>query len=90
MIVSGIEQLSRMENSEVAYKTMLGDAQQAKALAEDMMTFANTTPFTFEDLDTGARNLIALGVNANKVIPTLQSVGDAVATMGEAVNKSLR
>jgi tape measure domain-containing protein len=82
IIETGIKFDALKEQATVAFTTMLGSGQKAKAFLDDLAAFANKTPFEFPDLIRAAQKFTAMGVSAGKVIPTLTAVGDAVAAMG--------
>lgn len=64
---------------EVAFKTMLGSAEQADALMQQLTRTAATTPFGLEDVAQGAKQLLAYGFEAEKVNETLIRLGDIAA-----------
>lgn len=64
---------------EVAFKTMLGSAEQADALMRQLTRTAATTPFGLEDVAQGAKQLLAYGFEAEKVNETLIRLGDIAA-----------
>lgn len=64
---------------EVAFKTMLGSAQQADDLMAQMVETAATTPFSLQDVAGGAKQLLAYGLEAEKVNETLIRLGDIAA-----------
>lgn len=73
---------SQLEQTQIAFKTMLGSAEQAGAFLEQLRDFAASTPFEFTDLTQSAKKMLALGFSAEQVIPTLRNVGNAVAGLG--------
>lgn len=70
------------EQAEIAFETMLGSADKAKALLADLTTFAKNTPFELLGINKAAQRLLAMGVAAEDVIPFLTAVGDAAAATG--------
>ena len=64
---------------EVAFNTMLGNGEKAKALMDQLTTTAATTPFGLEDVANGAKQLVAYGFEAEKVNETLIRLGDIAA-----------
>ncbi|WP_144558539.1 peptidoglycan DD-metalloendopeptidase family protein [Shouchella miscanthi] len=80
---TGMARLSAIENAGVSLEVMLGDAEKADAFLDDVLTFARTTPFAFPDLAESARNLVAFGMETDKVVPTMQAIGDAAAGAGK-------
>ena len=82
MVQRGINFHALIQSSEIAFTTMLGSAEKAKNMIDDLYSFALTTPFQFPDLLVAGRNLIAFGMDARNVIPVLKSIGDAAAATG--------
>ncbi len=78
----GVKFNAQMEQAQIAFTTMLKSAEKAKSFLKDMQEFAAKTPFEFTDVQNAARRFIALGFSAEQVIPTLRTVGDAVAALG--------
>lgn len=71
-----------MEQTQVGFETMLGSAEKAKIFLEDLQDFAEKTPFSFTQLQEASQRMLALGFSAEKILPTLTSVGDAAAALG--------
>lgn len=78
----GIKSAAAMETSAVSFTLMLGSAQKAKAFLKQLQQFAVVTPFELADLQVYASRLLAVGVNANNIIPILRRIGDATAAVG--------
>lgn len=70
------------ESAETAFTTMLGGAEEAKAFLADLNNFAKTTPFEITGLTETSQKLLAFGFEADEILPTLTSIGDAVAGLG--------
>lgn len=79
---AGIKMNASLEQSKVAFTTMLGSAEKADAFLKEMRDFANKTPFEFNDLQDSAKKMLAFGFAAQDVKPMLTAVGDAVAGLG--------
>jgi len=60
-----------LEQTQVAFGTMLGSADKAKKLLTDLSDFAQKTPFELTGLRSTAKQLLAFGVSAEEMIPTL-------------------
>ena len=73
---------ARMEQTAVAFTTLLGSAQRANQILGELQQFAARTPFEFPELAQSVRLMSAFGFEAERLIPTLQSVGDAVSALG--------
>lgn len=64
---------------EIAMETMLGSATKAQALMSQMVQTAATTPFGLQEVAGGAKQLLAYGLEAEKVNDTLIRLGDIAA-----------
>lgn len=82
--VSGaaIKMASDMEQSRIAFTTLLGSAEKADAFLRDLFDFARTTPFEFNNLQETSKRLLALGFESQQIIPVLNAVGNAAAALG--------
>lgn len=81
-VKAGLETAASMENAKIAFTTMLGSAQKAGAFIKELSSFAAKTPFDFPGLQTAASSLISAGIDANKVIPIMTTLGDVTSGMG--------
>jgi tape measure domain-containing protein len=76
-------QLSEQLNmARLSFTTMLGSAEKAGDFLKQLQAFAASTPFEFPDLVQAAKRMTAMGFEASQVIPTLRTIGDAVAALG--------
>lgn len=71
-----------MEQSQIAFTTMLGSAEKAGAFLQELRDFAKSTPFEFTELQDAARRMLAFGFSAEKVLPMMTDIGDAVSGLG--------
>lgn len=88
----GVQVAMQTETAEIGFKTMLGSAEKAEAFLKELQVFAAETPFEFPDLRTAASRLMAVGVEADHVIPLMTRLGDATAAMGtgsEGINRAV-
>ena len=67
------------EQTKIAFTTMLGDAAKANTLLRDLADFAARTPFTLTGIEQSAKQLLAMGIESDKLIPTLKALGDVSA-----------
>ena len=70
------------QQSEIAFETMLGSASKAKAMISDLANLAATTPFDMRGVVSGAKQLLAYGIEADKVTETMRRLGDVSAGLG--------
>lgn len=73
---------SQQENARIAFTNFFGDAKKADKLMRDLLNFARTTPFEITGLTKNAQSLLAMGISAKDLLPTLTAVGDSVAAVG--------
>jgi len=74
---------SDMEQTNISFEVMLGDAERAKKLVSELQAFANVTPFTSKETAEAAKMLLNFGVAQDKVIPNLKILGDAAGGNSE-------
>ena len=82
MGLGAVKAAGKMEQLEIAFTTMLGNAEQAKTMLNDLQDFAQVTPFDLESVTNGSRRLLAMGFSAEQIIPVMTAVGDAAAGLG--------
>lgn len=80
--VTGFKFDAMREQAQIAFTTMLGSAQKANKFLDQLQAFAAKTPFEFPELVQTSQRLLAMGFSAQKVIPMMTAIGDAVAAMG--------
>ena len=71
-----------LEQSKVAFTTMLGSAAKADTFLRDLTAFAAATPFELRGLQESSKRLLAFGFDARDIIPIMTAVGNAVAGLG--------
>jgi tape measure domain-containing protein len=70
------------EKITISFTTMLGSATKAKVLLGELSQFAGTTPFELPQVQQAARQLLAFGITAKDIQPTLRNLGDIAAGVG--------
>lgn len=73
---------SEIESARISFEVLTGSIEGANRHLEDLQKFAVTTPFNFTQVISLSRFLQAAGIEAEKVIPLLRSVGNALAVTG--------
>lgn len=71
-----------IESLEISFETLLGSKDKANELFGAIREFAVNTPMTMNSLASGAQTLLGFGIEAEKVMPILQQIGDI--SMGDA------
>ncbi len=78
---------SNFEQLQISFETMLGSAEKARNLLEEITKFAIETPFELKDVAKGAKALLAFGIAQEKIIPTLKSLGDVAAGLSVPIER---
>jgi tape measure domain-containing protein len=65
-----------MERQEIAFEVMLGSAEKANALLNELSDKAEKSPFGIIGITDTAKQLIAFGIEAEKVSETIDNLGD--------------
>ena len=76
----------QFQQLEVSFTTMLNSAERADALLNQLAKTAATTPFGLEEVGQGAKQLLAYGVEAEKINETLIRLGDIAAGLSIPLN----
>jgi tape measure domain-containing protein len=79
---TGVAYNTLQQQSRAALTTILGGTQAANAQMDQLDAFAKNSPFAKSVFITAQQQLLGFGLQAQKVIPTLQAVQDAVAAVG--------
>lgn len=64
---------------EVAFRVMLGSEEKAVALMNQLVSTAAKTPFDLQGVANGAKQLLAFGMESEKINETLVRLGDIAA-----------
>ena len=76
----------QFQQLEVAFTTMLGSAEKANSLMQQLTKTAAVTPFDLQGVTQGAKQLLAYGIEAEKVNDTLVHLGDIAAGLSIPLN----
>jgi tape measure domain-containing protein len=90
LISDSIKVGGAFQQTEVAFTTMLGSAAKAKEMLAGITKFAAETPFELPGVTAAARTLLAFGIDADKVMGTLKSVGDIAAGVSAPIEDIAR
>ena len=74
-----IDATGKMQQLQVALSTILQDKSKADQLIGEIVQFAAKTPFNLDDVATGAKQLLAYGSSADKVVGELSMLGDVAS-----------
>ena len=79
---TGVAYNSLQQNSRAALSVLLGGTEQANAQMDKLDAFARNSPFSKSVFIQAQQQLIGFGMEAGKVIPTLDAIQQGVAAMG--------
>lgn len=80
--IAAVKVAGDFEQTQIAFGTLLGSATKAGNYLKELADFAKKTPFEFSDLVDASKRMLALGFSSTQIIPTLRTIGDAVAGLG--------
>lgn len=78
---------AEMEQTLTSFTVMLGDAEKAKALVEEMTDFAAKTPLELPDVTKAAQMLMNYGVAEEEVIEKMTRLGDLAGGSAEKLDR---
>lgn len=81
----GVEYNAQMQSYQTSFATMLGDAEKAQALTENLKTLAAKTPLAMTDLADASKILLAFGSSAEVLPDQLKRLGDVSLGNAEAL-----
>lgn len=67
---------SDFEQANVQFGVMLGSAEKASKLVNELQNMANVTPFETQDLLDASKTLLNFGTSLEEILPDLQMLGD--------------
>jgi len=76
-----------LQQATVAFTTMLWSWEKAKDLLMDLTDFAKKTPFEITGIRSTARQLLAVWVTVEEMIPTLKSLWDVSAWLSVPIER---
>lgn len=82
-LTKGLVDSAAVEQTNIAFETMLGSAEKAQKLVAQMTAFAAKTPFELPGITGTAKTLLAFGMTQEQIMPTLKTLGDVAAGTGK-------
>ena len=86
-LTAGINYNATMESYTTAFSTMLGSAEEADALMDDLRDKAATTPFELSDLTEATQLLMNYGLTAQQATDRMMMLGDISQGNAEKMNR---
>lgn len=74
-----IQAAGDMEQNKIAFEVMLGSAEKARRMLEDLTSFAARTPFNLQGVVEAGKQLLAYGFAQEEVITTTEMLGNVAA-----------
>lgn len=93
--VAAIEQITsklitvrgEFQQLDIGLRTMLGSKEKADKLMAQVVDLAAKTPFTLQEVGTGAKQLLSYQFGADEIINTLQRLGDVASGLGVPIGR---
>jgi SLT domain-containing protein len=82
LVERGLAYNSTLEQTNIAFTTLLSSQEKSKSLMADLRKFADWTPFKSSQLFQVAPELLGVGIAANKIVPTITILGNALSAVG--------
>lgn len=67
------------EKAKISFTTMLWSAEKAEAKLQELSDFAKKTPFELGSVRENAKQLLAMGISADNLVPTMKALWDVSA-----------
>jgi tape measure domain-containing protein len=77
-----MEQAGNFEQTKMAFSTMLKSSKEANKFLNKARTFANKTPFEFNDVTNSSKLLLSFGFQEKDILKMLTTIGDTSSGLG--------
>ena len=81
-IVSPMDTAGDFDQTQIAFSTVLKEAERAKDFLAEASDFVNNTPFEFPDLIDSSKLLLAFGFDPDSIFSVLTTIGDTSSGLG--------
>ena len=75
------------EQTRIAFETMLGSAEAMEKKLRELEDFAVRTPFTLKGIKASSKQLLAMNIEADSLLPTLKFLGDVSAGLSVPLSR---
>lgn len=82
LVMNPISKADAYSSAKIGFQTLLGE-KQGQQMMNDLDMFAKATPFGTSEVIAQSQKMLAMGWNANDIIPDMQTIGDAAAATGK-------
>lgn len=83
---AAISGAAKLQQQTVAFETLLGSAERATSLIDELRKLAAFTPFSQEGLIENAKLLLNFGIEGDKVVDIMSMIGDVAAGDEQKLN----
>lgn len=73
---SMVKAAADFEITKASFTSLLGSTEKANTILKQLSDLASSTPFELKDLEKSSQTLLAFGVVASSVVPTISMLGD--------------
>ena len=90
MVTEGMNFNATMQENQMAFENLLDDVKEANSLITRLYNVGRNAPLSFEELTLASKRMLAFKWEAESVVPTLTTLGDASFGLGlgaEGVNR---
>jgi tape measure domain-containing protein len=78
-LFKGVKAAAQIQQMGIAFEVMTGSAQKGQKVLDDLKAYGAATPYEFPALAKGGQTLLAFGIQAEKILPTIKMLGDVAA-----------
>ena len=82
-----VQEGGQIEQQHIALRSMIGDVQEADKLFGQIKNLAIESPFTFSEMVRNTKQLVAYGIEEDKVYDTTKRLSDISAGLGVSVER---
>lgn len=90
MVAEGLNFNATMQENQMAFENLLDNVKEANSLITRLYNVGRNAPLSFEELTLASKRMLAFKWDAESVVPTLTTLGDAAFGLGlgaEGVNR---
>lgn len=87
LVTSSVKAAANLEAMNAEFEVMLGNAEAARYLVQQIQQFAAVTPFETEGLVGNVRLMMAFGQSANEAMAAIKTLGDVAGSDQERLNR---
>lgn len=87
LVVDSVKAAARLESMNAEFEVMLGNAEAAKYLVQQIQQFAAVTPYHTAELTQNVRLMMAFGQSANQALSAVKMLGDVAGSDSERLGR---